>query len=266
MNELQNSLLLLLQSFIEVCDKLDLTYYLANGSALGAEKYGGFIPWDDDIDVAMPREDYDIFCSRAQDILPEHIFVQNFRTERNFPLIYTKLRNSETTFIEEDVKNIEMNHGIYLDIFPLDGYPKRSLQRGLLRCKMKVLVCKQFCGFNNSNKLHKKVFRLLGYHKKTEKTVEKIEKLIKGFGNNTKFCCDYGDRQGKGCLPRAYYGTGRRACFEQISVNLPEKIDEYLSYKYGEWKEDLPLEEQASHHRVAKYDLSKSYKYYVDKL
>lgn len=74
MTELQETELELLKQFLLVCEQFKLTYYLVCGSALGAVKYGGFIPWDDDIDVALPRKDYEVFCREAPKMLPEWCF------------------------------------------------------------------------------------------------------------------------------------------------------------------------------------------------
>ena len=123
MTELQKIELDMLKEFIRICDELNLTYYLVCGSALGAAKYQGFIPWDDDLDVALPREDYDVFCEKAQSMLPEHLFLQNHLTDEQYPLYMSKIRNSNTTFIERIHSKIDMNHGVYIDVFPLDGYP-----------------------------------------------------------------------------------------------------------------------------------------------
>ena len=78
MNELQKTEFEMLKIFINICDQLNLKYFLVCGSALGAVKYGGFIPWDDDMDVGLLREEYDIFCSKAQELLPEGIFLQSY--------------------------------------------------------------------------------------------------------------------------------------------------------------------------------------------
>ena len=99
MNRLQEIEFDLLKIFISVCEKLNLHYYLVCGTALGAVKYGGFIPWDDDVDVALCREDYKVFCEKAQQFLPDGIFLQTFETDQKYPCVFAKLRNSNTTYI-----------------------------------------------------------------------------------------------------------------------------------------------------------------------
>ena len=91
MTELQSVEFSLLKSFVNICDELGLTYYLVCGSALGAVKYSGFIPWDDDIDVALPRNDYELFCEKAPALLPAGYFLQNHKTDKNYPRIYSKI-------------------------------------------------------------------------------------------------------------------------------------------------------------------------------
>ena len=91
MNKLQEIEFEMLKEFVRICDELNLTYYLVCGSALGAVKYKGFIPWDDDLDVALPRPDYEIFCQKAQSMLPSHLFLQNYKTDANYPLFMSKI-------------------------------------------------------------------------------------------------------------------------------------------------------------------------------
>ena len=81
MNALQKRVLELFQAFLQVCQQLNLSYFLVCGSALGAVKYQGFIPWDDDMDLAMLRPDYEAFLAQAQALLPRHIFLQNYKTD-----------------------------------------------------------------------------------------------------------------------------------------------------------------------------------------
>ena len=121
MTELQETELELLKQFLLVCEQFKLTYYLVCGSALGAVKYGGFIPWDDDIDVALPRKDYEVFCREAPKMLPEWCFLQNYHSEPEYYLLGSKLRDSRTTYIEIMTERLNINHGVFIDIFPLDG-------------------------------------------------------------------------------------------------------------------------------------------------
>ena len=108
----------------------------------GAVKYGGFVPWDDDVDVALFRDDYERFCKEAPALLPKQFFLQNFQSDPTFPAIYSKLRNSETTCIEESVAALPINHGISIDIFPLDGYPTDKKEQERLERKKAWFVRK----------------------------------------------------------------------------------------------------------------------------
>ncbi len=123
MNALQKRELELFQAFLQVCRQLKLPYFLVCGSALGAVKYQGFIPWDDDMDIAMLRPDYEVFLAQAPALLPGHIFLQNYKTDPAFPAIYSKLRLSGTLFLEASARDLPIHQGIFIDLFPLDGYP-----------------------------------------------------------------------------------------------------------------------------------------------
>jgi len=268
MNDLQKEVLSILCAFLKVCKELNLRYFVVNGSALGAVKYGGFIPWDDDVDVAMPRSDYEIFCAKAQELLPSHIFLQNYRTEKDFHLIYSKLRNSNTTFIEKSIAHLNINHGLYIDVFPLDGCPDDIKEKKALKRKLKLLSWKQFCALKGQREikviLRNSFFRMLGYHRKTSYVLTQTEYLISGYGENTSNWCNYGDRQGKCCVPRDYYGNGAEACFEGIAVTVPAKTDAYLTYKYGAWHLDPEESSKKTHHETVVCDLNTSYKEHLN--
>lgn len=120
LKQLQQTELSILISFDEYCKKHNLKYYLVGGALLGAARYKGFIPWDDDIDVAMPRKDYEQLkeCWKAEEM--EGYFLQNGETDKNFSRCIQKIRKNNTEIIEGLSGNVKMNNGIYIDIFPVD--------------------------------------------------------------------------------------------------------------------------------------------------
>ena len=96
----------LLDEFLRICKKYDLQYFLAGGSCLGAVRHGGFIPWDDDIDIGMPREDYDRFCEIAASELDDRFTLQNYRTEPNCGL-FGKIRRKNTIYSEHEPRSLD---------------------------------------------------------------------------------------------------------------------------------------------------------------
>ena len=127
----------ILKNFISCCEKMNLTYYIAFGTLLGAIRHKGFIPWDDDVDVCMPREDYDRFIREGGKYLPENYFIQTMESDPKYALNFAKLRDSNTTLFEKHVIDVDINHGVFIDIFPLDGYIKGQNRVLDLRVKEK---------------------------------------------------------------------------------------------------------------------------------
>lgn len=113
----------ILKDFRQICESLGLQYYLTAGTLLGTIRHQGFIPWDDDIDVAMPREDYDKFAMLGAEKLGDGYIYQSHITEPNFPYYFAKIRKTGTRVEEPILRSIPMDQGIYIDIFPLDQCP-----------------------------------------------------------------------------------------------------------------------------------------------
>lgn len=273
MNDLQKKEFELLKLFVDICEQLDLTYYLVCGSALGAVKYNGFIPWDDDIDVALPRKDYEIFLERAKEYLPDNVFLQNYRTDKLYYGLGSKLRNSNTTFIEKGIEHLNINHGIYIDVFPLDGYPiEKKEQKYFERKKMyfyrrRYVRLRPFWHRDVGLTLCSLAYRICGMFSKTEKYVECNEKLNASYLlEKSEMWCNYANSFRKvEYSPKWYYGNGRWAEFEGLKVRIPEKYDEYLTQKYGDWRQDLPKEKQIGHHYYKVLDIEKPYTEYMCK-
>lgn len=132
LRQLQLAELEILDEFVRVCQAHDLRYYLVGGTLLGAVRHQGFIPWDDDIDVAMPREDYDRFAQIASEELGPQYFYQCPDTDPHYFLTYAKVRKNGTEVYEERFRNAQFHKGVFIDIFPLDFCPKPGLVCHLL--------------------------------------------------------------------------------------------------------------------------------------
>lgn len=265
MNELQQTEFELLKEFDRVCAELKLPYFLVCGTALGAVKYSGFIPWDDDIDVAMYREDYERFCREAPPLLPGHLFLQNFRSDPAFPQIFSKLRNSNTAYIEKTAAKLPINHGVFLDIFPLDGYPMGRIAQKWLELWKRLYGSMLLAAFDVPDAGLQKLWRRLGLTKKTAKTAAALDRLIRRYpAAGSRVICNHGNWQGTlEYAPRWHYGKGIEANFEGLPVRIPEHYHEYLTQKYGDYTQDLPKEQQMGHHGYEILDCEKPYTMYI---
>lgn len=272
MTDLQRVEFDMLRETVRICDDLKLNYFLVCGSALGAVKYGGFIPWDDDMDVGLFRKDYEIFLKMAPSMLPDHLSLQSYATDPNYPNIFGKLRNSNTTFIEKSSAKLPINHGVYIDIFPLDGYPLNEKKQDELELTKRKCQKRLSCvfdlprSFRSSAAAHFR--RMCGWHKKSVKVLEEYTRAISAYPiENSSIICNHGNWQGKlEYAPKEQYGNGVMMEFEGLTVRVPERYDEYLTQKYGDWRADLPKDQQVGHHYAEVIDLSRPYTDYIEHL
>ena len=267
MNELQQVEFEILKEFVAACDKLGLRYFLVCGSALGAVKYGGFIPWDDDVDVALPRRDYDRFCAEARALLPERLFIQNHRTDPAFPPLYTKLRDRNTTFIEKTSRELPIVHGVYIDVFPLDGHPEGRLSGAVFELKKRICVAGVAAQFQLDSPVKRLLytpFRLWTKLFPSPSFAARYEALVRRYDpDSSALWCNYGNSKLKlEYAPKEQYGEGREAVFEGLPVRVPGDFDAYLTQKYGDWRADLPPEQQVPHHFHVLCDLTRPYTEY----
>ena len=112
----------------KVCKEHNLRYYIMAGTMLGAVRHKGFIPWDDDLDIGMPRADYDLLMANAKEWLPKPYEAVCAENDKEYPLPFAKVQDADTTLIER--MHLKYLGGVYIDIFPLDGVPEsRMAQR-----------------------------------------------------------------------------------------------------------------------------------------
>ncbi|MBR2041946.1 MAG: LicD family protein [Oscillospiraceae bacterium] len=269
MTELQKCEYEILKRTIEIINENGLDYFLVCGSALGAVKYNGFIPWDDDVDIALPRPDYEKFLEIMKDFDEEGLSLQNYRFDPNVPFFFSKMRSGKTTYIEKTVADFKINHGVYIDVFPLDGYPNGKTEAFIFKIKRNFYYRVISMAFERENRIKSILFSPLKAIVKPNiaALVKSYEKAVSKYDiSGSELLCNFGNSPFMNeCSPKWHYGNGIMMKFEDIDVRVPEKFDEYLTLKYGNWRADLPESEKKGHHYYKICDLEKPYTYYTEK-
>lgn len=148
LNRLQHTEQEILDEIVRICEKFHLTYYLIGGTLLGAVRHRGFIPWDDDLDIAMPRGDYDRFCGLCASELDPRYMLHSIDTDRTYWLPFAKIRRKNTVFEESNIRGLDAPMGIYVDIFPLDNArcvdcPEQRIRTRLIKGISAVIYAKR---------------------------------------------------------------------------------------------------------------------------
>ena len=268
MDKLKAVELEILRCFIQACEGLGLRYYVLGGTLLGAVRHKGFIPWDDDIDLGMPREDYDIFVREGQAWFPEHIFLQTHHSESGYLNNYLKIRNSNTTFIETITRTHKINHGIFIDVFPLDVYTDDPRQVKAFSWKNRIYmerIREDLCRDEVPLKSKVLEFVLRARYPSAQTVLQKREDLFKSIPQGkywANHCGAWGIRE---VIPAQWYGEGTTLEFEGIPVKAPKEYEKWLTQVYGNYMQLPPVEKRVTHHYTEVIDPENGYVRYMER-
>lgn len=251
--EIELNMLRLLKEF---CIKHSLTYFISNGTLLGAVKYKGFIPWDDDIDIFLPRKDYDFLIENFEDTFPYVLFSTQRVKEFRFP--FAKLCDMTTKRVEDNNNNgVEL--GMDIDIFPLDTWSLDAEKQVKKQCRtltfLRLSKNLRITSTNHIRTLTKKITavfcKILGasfFIKKMQKNASQHHPDSKNLG-----CVVWPVYGTCEIIPKEVFSKSIELEFEGEKFSAPVGYDTYLRSLYGNYEEDPPLEKQKTHHRFKAY-------------
>ena len=252
------------KAVVALCDKHNLTYYMLGGTMLGAIRHQGFIPWDDDIDFGMPRQDYEEFLKIAPKELPQGLKVVNYRNTRKFQYYITRILDQDTQVEEERIGNDSRYTCASIDIFPIDGTPNNPILRKIYyfrvlyhRALMSLCYKDSIDRQRKRGKLEKAllwVMERIPVNKLTTpyKQKCKIDKLLRSQDvNNSQYIGNImGAYRTREIVPAQFYGKGAYYTFEGVQFRGLEKYDEYLTHTYGDYMQLPPEDKRKTHFKI----------------
>jgi len=245
----------ILEEVDRICKKHNITYYLGEGTLLGAIRHKGFIPWDDDIDILMIRDDYEKFLKIAPVEIDKNFQIQHSSTIKKYWSPFIKVRLLNTSFFRQShIAHLTKNNGPLLDIFPLDNVPKkdslgqyfqsfkiRYLRRRLMY-KLKARYPKKIKGYIMRFNTYFMSVKFI--HKQLNKTFIKYNNEDNKYIVNLASYYNYK----KQTLPKEYYGKPRYVDFEGMKRPIPKEAEKILTSIYGDYMTPPPIEKQNSKH------------------
>lgn len=245
----------LLDEFGKICKDNNLQYWVGFGTLLGAVRHHGFIPWDDDLDVMMPRDDYDRLLS-LNIKLDKPYFLQTTLNDNDYYRSFAKLRNSNTTVISVN-KNNKCNNGICIDIFPIDGLDRNEIIRWmrLKYIKTRNVVAHAYMYNTNPNPKARLMhwFLRLNFipfdYKKNYEHINKIASKIKWNDTDKVGCAVFPPFVSRHAgFNKTYFENTEYLLFENMAVPVPSEYDKLLKVIYGDYMSFPPIEKRGKWH------------------
>lgn len=260
LREVQMTQLQILKDVVEVCDRNEIQYFLNFGTAIGAVRHSGFIPWDDDIDIGMARADYERFLTIAPKELDEKYCIQSLHSHPNSPYIFTKIRLNNTVYRELATRKLKIHSGIFIDIFPYDNISDDELERRkhFKRTNLWIRLFLWRSIPDRSIKTERSIKSYAGHFARKlvhwilrvvprSFIVDKLEKLMNEYNTirTESIVCflsarDYG-------ITRDDIFPVKQLEFEGYHFSVPNDIDSFLTKIYGDYMTPPPPERRKRH-------------------
>ena len=263
LRELQLEELKILKEALKIIKKHNLRYYMLGGTFLGAVRHKGFIPWDDDVDIGLPRDDYEKFCQFAKEELEVPYKISSYSIEENHNGYCSRVVNKNILLVRDDAVK-EKSEYLWCDIFPLDGMPDCKIARklhqfNLLFKRLLLQWSKIETGINMKKKRSGfEAFLIkLGFvvskifHFDVKKRLNAVDKCLRRYNyDKSKYVVNFmGAYKFKEMFPKALYDDSTLYDFEDIKLMAPKDFDKVLSQLYGDYIKP-PAENQRFSHSI----------------
>lgn len=247
--EVQEIIWQIMRDLMPIMDKYNLKYYMLGGTLLGAVRHGGFIPWDDDIDIGMVRADYDKFLKIISQELPSHLKLHTYWDETDHHYYFSRVVDTRHE-LKRTGSTVERVEDVWIDIFPLDGMPNNALVRRVHMLRLLYARARyHMATFNRVNLKRPNrplseriVIKIVmatgvGTHSDAKYWLNKIDSLLRKYpveGSNwvVNFMGQY---KFKEMFPKAWYGKGTMYDFEDSQLMGPDSYDAILTRQYGDY-------------------------------
>lgn len=249
----------IMDEFVKICNKYNLTYFLYGGTLLGAVRHKGFIPWDDDLDLAMPRKDYEKFIEVAKNELNSKFELDNYHTNKLCYLNFSKIRNKNTILVQDFQKdNYEGPKGIWIDIFPLDNAKKeegklQSLRIIFIKAMRSIAHYKSniYLG-NNKIKLKKVLGKIFGIIPLNTLLSIQDTLMKKNAKKETEYFISIASQYNykKQTMKKDIFIPAKELEFEGRKYKVPNNYTYFLERIYGDYMKLPPKEKRITHNPV----------------
>lgn len=260
----------LLLKFDGICKKYNLKYFLIGGTLLGAVRHKGFVPWDDDIDVAMMREDYEKLKKIPESEFSKPYFLQTPYTDEGYYISFAKLRNCNTSAISNGFRYESFNQGICIDIFPLDNCMAEDAEERYKNINELIMDNSAYMRKSNPNPTEEDRKRIAKHSGRNPKDVyEEMENIAKQYRNadteyvNQATCTIYSyDRL---MFKKSAFENSISCNFEGFEFPIPCGWDHILTTLFNDWRKFPPVEERGEWHNSVIFDPDVPYKVLIEK-
>lgn len=261
LDEIKETELNILVYIANICEQNNIRYYLMYGTLLGAVRHKGFIPWDDDIDISIPRKDYEKLKQILKNENNRIYTLVSWEHDKDYPYIFPKVIDTRTKLRERAFRHLNFQYGVYIDIFVMDGLPEDKLTRVLMEKRHKFLYQLIRYYYRNELDLNSMLRIIQPFYKRIiniESVKKKIDEMYLNYDfDESKLC-----RIQLGFTPDAYLRTEyfkdiSKKEFEGIMFNCPIDAHGCLVSEYDESYMELPsIEDRVSNHNFIEVEIN----------